>query len=129
MGYNFITKDGVVIAKLLQFVATDEQVNTAITDYLHKNGISLAEGIDLQKMNTNVGKNASEGTNEYFVGIQRSFFYFLGARIYKRNDRKRYGRHCIYPKYWISKNHFGGYGINFRKPSWLRVRFLFLRRK
>ena len=46
MGYNFTTKDGVVIAKLLQFVATDEQVNTAITNYLHKNGISLAEGID-----------------------------------------------------------------------------------
>ena len=34
MGYNFTTKDGVVIAKLLQFVATDEQVNTAITNYL-----------------------------------------------------------------------------------------------
>ena len=32
MGYNFTTKDGVVIAKLLQFVATDEQVNTAITN-------------------------------------------------------------------------------------------------
>ena len=60
MGYNFTTKDGVVIAKLLQFVATDEQVNTAITNYLHKNGISLAEGIDLVKMNTNVGKNTSE---------------------------------------------------------------------
>ena len=74
MGYNFTTKDGVVIAKLLQFVATDEQVNTAITNYLHKNGISLAEGIDLVKMNTNVGKNTSEisGLKETISDLQKA---------------------------------------------------------
>ena len=66
MGYNFTTKDGVVITKLLQFVATDEQVNTAITNYLHKNGISLAEGIDLVKMNTNVQLDVYIRARNYF---------------------------------------------------------------
>lgn len=47
MGKVFKDKQGNVIAKLLQFVATDAQVNRAITDYLDKNGITLAEGVDL----------------------------------------------------------------------------------
>ena len=62
MAYNLITKDGQVIAKILQFVATDEQVNVAITQYLHDNGVSLAEGIDLKKLNGIVAKNSSEIT-------------------------------------------------------------------
>jgi len=57
MGTVFKDKNGNIIAKLLQFVATDEQVNQAITDYLDKNGITLAEGIDLKKMSQAVDKN------------------------------------------------------------------------
>lgn len=62
MAYNLITKDGQVLAKILQFVATDDQVNVAITQYLHENGVSLAEGIDLKKLSENVSKNISEIT-------------------------------------------------------------------
>lgn len=62
MAYNLITKDGQVLAKILQFVATDEQVNAAVTQYLHENGISLAEGIDLKKLSGTVAKNSSEIT-------------------------------------------------------------------
>lgn len=57
MAYNLISKDGQVLAKILQFVATDDQVNVAITQYLHENGVSLAEGIDLKKLSENVSKN------------------------------------------------------------------------
>ena len=56
MAYNLINKDGQVLAKILQFVATDDQVNAAITQYLHENGVSLAEGIDLKKLSENVSK-------------------------------------------------------------------------
>ena len=62
MAYNLINKDGQVLAKILQFVATDDQVNAAITQYLHENGVSLAEGIDLKKLSENVSKNISEIT-------------------------------------------------------------------
>ena len=48
MGITFKDKQGNEIAKLLQFVATDSQVNAAITKYLDENGISLAEGVDLK---------------------------------------------------------------------------------
>lgn len=60
MAYNLITKEGHVVAKILQFAASDEQVNTAITKYLDDNGITLAEGIDLKKLSENVSKNISE---------------------------------------------------------------------
>lgn len=62
MAYNLINKNGQVLAKILQFVATDDQVNAAITQYLHENGVSLAEGIDLKKLSENVSKNISEIT-------------------------------------------------------------------
>ncbi|MFR1579615.1 MAG: metallophosphoesterase family protein [Lachnospiraceae bacterium] len=62
MAYNLINKNGQVLAKILQFVATDDQVNAAITKYLHENGVSLAEGIDLKKLSENVSKNISEIT-------------------------------------------------------------------
>ena len=67
MAYNLITKDGQVLAKILQFVATDEQVNAAVTQYLHENGISLAEGIDLKKLSGTVAKNSSE-----IIGLKES---------------------------------------------------------
>lgn len=60
MGKVFKDKQGNVIAKLLQFVATDAQVNRAITDYLDKNGITLAEGVDLKKMSSDLSKTALE---------------------------------------------------------------------
>lgn len=67
MAYNLITKDGQVLAKILQFVATDEQVNAEVTQYLHENGISLAEGIDLKKLSGTVAKNSSE-----IIGLKES---------------------------------------------------------
>lgn len=48
MGILFKDANGNAIAQLLQMVATDEQVNAAITGYLDRNGIHLAEGVDLQ---------------------------------------------------------------------------------
>ena len=57
MGYVLKDKNGNVIAKLLQFVATDEQVNAAITKYLDENGIHLAEGVDFKKMNSSIAEN------------------------------------------------------------------------
>jgi len=62
VGKVLTDKQGNVIAKLLQFVATDQQVNDAMTKYLDENGISLADGIDLKKLNQNVEKNESEIT-------------------------------------------------------------------
>lgn len=74
MGYKLTTKDGSVIAKILQFVATDQQVNNAITKYLDENGISLAEGVDLKTMAQNIEKNASDitGLKTTVEGIGKS---------------------------------------------------------
>lgn len=59
MGYILKDKKGNTLAKLIQFVATDEQVNVAITQYLDENGIHLAEGVDLKKMDSNIEENKS----------------------------------------------------------------------
>ena len=74
MGYIFTTKDGTLITKLLQFVATDEQVDAAITKYLHENGISLAEGIDLKKLGASVENNKSNihGMKDTIADLQKS---------------------------------------------------------
>ena len=74
MGKILTDKQGNVIAKLLQFVATDSQVDAAITSYLKENGISLAEGIDLKKMNEKVGENASaiSGLKSSVSGLQQA---------------------------------------------------------
>ena len=60
MGKVLTDKKGNTIAKLLQFVATDAQVNQAITTYLDKNGITLAEGVNLKKMSTDLNKTLSD---------------------------------------------------------------------
>ena len=60
MGITFKDKQGNEIAKLLQFVATDSQVNAAITKYLDENGISLAEGVDLKEMDKDIRQNTIE---------------------------------------------------------------------
>lgn len=60
MGKIFKDKQGNVITKLLQFAATDAQVNQAITDYLDRNGITLAEGVDLKKMSSDLSKTLSD---------------------------------------------------------------------
>lgn len=62
MGMVLKDKQGNIIAKLLQFVATDSQVDQAITKYLNENGISLAEGVDLKKMDSSIRKNEVEIT-------------------------------------------------------------------
>lgn len=62
MGIKLKDKQGNTIAKLLQFVATDSQVNKAITQYLDENGISLAEGVDLKQMDKNIEKNKNDIT-------------------------------------------------------------------
>ena len=74
MGKVFKDKQGNVIAKLLQFVATDAQVNRAITDYLDKNGITLAEGVDLKKMSSDLSKTSLEvdGVKDAVSNLQKA---------------------------------------------------------
>lgn len=74
MGKVFKDKQGNVIAKLLQFVATDAQVNQAITDYLDKNGITLAEGVDLKRMSSDLSKTLSDvdGIKEAMSDLQQA---------------------------------------------------------
>ena len=74
MGKVFKDKQGNVIAKMLQFVATDAQVNQAITDYLDKNGITLAEGVDLKKMSSDLSKTLSDvdGIKEAMSDLQQA---------------------------------------------------------
>ena len=74
MGITFKDKQGNTIAKLLQFVATDSQVNAAITKYLDENGISLAEGVDLKKMDKDIRQNTTEidGLKELVAETQKA---------------------------------------------------------
>ena len=74
MGKVFKDKQGNVIAKLLQFVATDAQVNQAITDYLDKNGITLAEGVDVKRMSSDLSKTLSDvdGIKEAMSDLQQA---------------------------------------------------------
>ena len=74
MGKVFKDKQGNVITKLLQFVATDAQVNQAITDYLDKNGITLAEGVDLKRMSSDLSKTLSDvdGIKEAMSDLQQA---------------------------------------------------------
>lgn len=74
MGKVFKDKQGNIIAKLLQFVATDEQVNQAITAYLDKNGIALAEGVDLKKMASELSQALTDinGIKDSITGLQQA---------------------------------------------------------
>lgn len=74
MGKVFKDKQGNIIAKLLQFVATDEQVNQAITAYLDKNGIALAEGVDLKKMASELSQALTDinGIKDSVTGLQQA---------------------------------------------------------
>lgn len=74
MGKVFKDKQGNVITTLLQFVATDAQVNQAITDYLDRNGITLAEGVDLKKMSSDLSKTLSDvdGIKEAMSDLQQA---------------------------------------------------------
>ena len=73
MGMLFKDANGNVIAQLLQMVATDEQVNAAFTGYLDRNGIHLAEGVDLQKMSSAITKNENSinGLMESVGGLKK----------------------------------------------------------
>ena len=73
MGILFKDANGNAIAQLLQMVATDEQVNAAITGYLDRNGIHLAEGVDLQKMSSAITKNENSinGLMESVGGLKK----------------------------------------------------------
>nr|WP_295264046.1 metallophosphoesterase [uncultured Blautia sp.] len=74
MGKVFKDKQGNVITKLLQFVATDAQVNQAITDYLDKNGVTLAEGVDLVKMASELSQALTDinGIKDSVTGLQQA---------------------------------------------------------
>ena len=74
MGYIFKDSQGNVIGKLLQFVATDAQVNAAITSYLNENGITLAEGVDLKKLDNRVTQNEGEisGMKSFVTELQQA---------------------------------------------------------
>ena len=74
MGKILKDKKGNVIAKLLQFVATDAQVNQAITDYLDKNGITLAEGVNLKKMASELSRTLTDidGIKDSITGLQQA---------------------------------------------------------
>lgn len=74
MGKVLKDKQGNTIAKLLQFVATDEQVDKAITAYLDKNGITLADGVDLKKMSSELNKTSTEvsGIKDAVADIEKA---------------------------------------------------------
>lgn len=93
MGILFKDANGNAIAQLLQMVATDEQVNAAITGYLDRNGIHLAEGVDLQKMSSAITKNENSinGLMESVGGFRYCWhFCILDAYSCSPHNARRY---------------------------------------